>query len=255
MAESTELSTSHHSKEIALPQTPIHTENPNTPKPTSLFGTPKHTEESDSSTVLNGALKGVNLDGRITIQVGNKRFTTLQQTLTDESEYFRSILSRWKENVIQKDGSYFYDGDPVLFAHILQYLRRGVLPVFHDNSRGHDHTLYSALLVEAKYLQIDHLVKWIEQKKYLEAIKVSFEGREVSPGSSADPSQVLFTGSTIDGDVAYLVPPFFASWWAGNDGNRAAQISMSKDDELATKVIMRKTEIDYDLCCSWVPED
>ncbi|CAG8962023.1 hypothetical protein HYFRA_00014132 [Hymenoscyphus fraxineus] len=140
MAESTELSTSHHSKEIALPHTPIHTENPNTPEPTSLF-------ESDSLTVLNGALKEVDLDGRITIQVGNKRFTTLQQTLTDESEYFRSILSRWKENVIQKDGSCFYDGDPVLFAHILQYLRRGVLPVFHDNARGHDHTLYNQVRV------------------------------------------------------------------------------------------------------------
>jgi hypothetical protein len=39
---------------------------------------------------------------------------------------------------MEADGSYFIDGDVALFEPILRYLRRGVLPLFYDNAKGHD---------------------------------------------------------------------------------------------------------------------
>ncbi|KAF2177808.1 hypothetical protein K469DRAFT_497317, partial [Zopfia rhizophila CBS 207.26] len=50
------------------------------------------------------------------------------------------------------DDSYFINADPGLFKHTLQYPRRSVLPVFYDEIKGHDYTLYGALLEEARFL-------------------------------------------------------------------------------------------------------
>jgi hypothetical protein len=106
----------------------------------------------------------------IILQVGERRFTTTRDTLTDESPFFLAFLSgRWADT--QEDGSYFIDADPDLFSHILRYLRRGVLPLFYDNAKGHDHALYIALLEEAKYFQISRLEKWLRDKEYLQAVE------------------------------------------------------------------------------------
>ena len=69
--------------------------------------------------------------------------------------------------------------DPELFEHILRYLRRGVLPVFYDSVKGHDHTLYLALLEEAKYFQVPRLVNWLRGKGYLQAIKIRYSADEL----------------------------------------------------------------------------
>jgi hypothetical protein len=107
---------------------------------------------------------------QIILQVGERRFTTTRDTLTEESPFFLAFLSgRW--SVAQDDGSYFIDADPDLFSHILRYLRRGVLPLFYDNTKGHDHALYIALLEEAKYFQIARLEKWLRDKEYLKAVE------------------------------------------------------------------------------------
>ena len=74
---------------------------------------------------------------QITVQVGERRFVATSETLTQKSGFFSSLLSgRW--NNMEADGSYFIDGDVALFEHILRYLRRGVLPLFYDNAKGHD---------------------------------------------------------------------------------------------------------------------
>ncbi|KAI9773729.1 MAG: hypothetical protein M1839_002027 [Geoglossum umbratile] len=100
---------------------------------------------------------------QVIIQVGDRRFTTTERTMIEESPFFESLLSeRWDS--AQADGSYFIDADPGLFEHILRYLRRAVLPVFYDKLKGHDHALYLALLEEAKYFQIARLAKWLEEK-------------------------------------------------------------------------------------------
>jgi hypothetical protein len=120
-------------------------------------------------------------DPIIAIQVGERRFRTKTDTL-QESGYLRALISpRWDNNK-QEDGSYFIDADPELFEHILRYLRRGVLPIFYDKIKGHDHALYLALLEEAKYLQIPRLQKWLEEKRYLKAVTVSTTTRDEEVG-------------------------------------------------------------------------
>jgi BTB/POZ domain-containing protein KCTD9 len=110
----------------------------------------------------------------LTLQVGERRFTTTFVTLTSESGFFSSMLSsNWcNNNSKQSDGSYFVDADPGLFAHVLRYLRHGQLPIFYGNKDGHDYGMYAALLAEARYFQIDRLVRWLEKKRYLEAVKI-----------------------------------------------------------------------------------
>jgi phytoene desaturase (3,4-didehydrolycopene-forming) len=89
-------------------------------------------------------------NGRITLQVGERWFYTTEDTLTCESEYFKSRFSRW--NDCDADGTYFIDGDPTLFEVILQYLRTGRLPLFFDSTtQTHGVAKYAALLCEARY--------------------------------------------------------------------------------------------------------
>ncbi|KAI9375528.1 hypothetical protein BJX61DRAFT_539680 [Aspergillus egyptiacus] len=76
-------------------------------------------------------------------------------------------------------GLIYIDADPTLFKHILRYLRRGVLPIFYDNDRGHDHALYLALLEEARYFQIARLQDWLENKRYLYALAVNYSVEEL----------------------------------------------------------------------------
>ncbi len=115
---------------------------------------------------------------QITLQVGERRFVTRHDTLTQESGFFSSLLSgRW-ENA-EADGPYFIDADGDLFVHILRYLRRGVLPLFYDNSKGHDHALYLALLVDARYFQIPRLEAWIKDKRYLHMVKLEYSAEDV----------------------------------------------------------------------------
>ena len=109
----------------------------------------------------------------ITLQIGERRFITTSETLSQGSHFFAALLSgRWDNS--QADGSYFIDADPELFVHILRYLRRGVLPIFYDNTKGHDYALYLALFEEARYFQIPRLEKWLHDKGYLQAIKISY---------------------------------------------------------------------------------
>ena len=110
-------------------------------------------------------------DRQITLRVGERVFTTTRNTLMEESGFFASLLSeRWDNG--REDSSYFVDADGSLFEHILRYLRRGVLPVFYDKSKGHDHALYLALLEEARYFQIMRLIDWLEKRHYYQALKI-----------------------------------------------------------------------------------
>ena len=132
---------------------------------------------------------------KITLQIGEQRFVTTAATLTQESGFFSSLLSgRWDNT--QEDGSYFIDADADLFKHILRYLRRGVLPIFYDNLKGHDHATYLALLEEAKYFQIPRLEKWIRDKAYFQAVKVTRTALEWEGVDDIDET----TGTDIETD-------------------------------------------------------
>ena len=115
---------------------------------------------------------------QITLHIGERRFVTAAHMITQESGFFAALLSGHWDNR-QADGLYFIDADAELFEHILRYLRRGVLPVFYDSVKGHDHTLYLALLEEAKYFQVPRLVNWLRGKGYLQAIKIRYSADEL----------------------------------------------------------------------------
>ncbi|KAL3421725.1 hypothetical protein PVAG01_05881 [Phlyctema vagabunda] len=129
-------------------------------------GAPKSTTPSSAVLDLLDEMK-------ITLQVGERTFHTTRDTLVEKSDFFAALLSgRWDNR--QRDGSYFIDADAHLFEHILQYLRRGVFPIFFDDARGHDHVRYLALLEEAKYFQIARLEAWLRNKTYLRAVRVQY---------------------------------------------------------------------------------
>ncbi|KAI1206209.1 BTB/POZ protein [Annulohypoxylon truncatum] len=114
---------------------------------------------------------------RITLQVGERRFTTYRRTLIDKSAYFaaRIGLEKWKDDRdevdVNADGSYFIDADPVVFEHILNYLRSGDYPIFFNVDTGKfDYVKYMSLLSQARYFEIHDLSEWIEQRGYLRAV-------------------------------------------------------------------------------------
>ncbi|PHH86473.1 hypothetical protein CDD83_10203 [Cordyceps sp. RAO-2017] len=111
-------------------------------------------------------------DMRIILQIGERRFTTTRQTLVTESAFFASLLSdRWNNKL--DDGSYFVDADPDLFEHILRYLRHLTYPIFYDDARGHNYGLYLAILSEARYFGITRLQKWLEEREYVNVVRLT----------------------------------------------------------------------------------
>lgn len=44
--------------------------------------------------------------------------------------------------------------------------------VFYDRSNGHDYYLYTAVLQQARYFQIDRLERWIAEKRYHQVVRV-----------------------------------------------------------------------------------
>ncbi|KAI1471750.1 uncharacterized protein F4812DRAFT_415306 [Daldinia caldariorum] len=114
---------------------------------------------------------------RVTLQVGERRFTTLRDTLIAESTYFAARLSaQWgdADADADADGSYFVDADPALFEHVLAYLRSAALPMFFDSaSLTFDQARYAALLGAARYFGVRRLAEWIEGRKYVDAVAVT----------------------------------------------------------------------------------
>ncbi|KAI9172597.1 Trishanku [Paramyrothecium foliicola] len=109
-------------------------------------------------------------DQRVVLRVGERKFFTTKSTLTTESAYFATRFSRWDD--ADTDRSYFIDGDPDIFEHILRYLRTSKPPLFFDqHTQTHDLAKYAALLGEARYFQMPALESWILKKKYLQVIQ------------------------------------------------------------------------------------
>ena len=115
-------------------------------------------------------------DDTITLQVGERRFTTRATTLTEGSEFFARLLSgRWPSHHVQRDGSYHLDADGDVFAHVLRYLRHGTMPVLYDDARGHDYGAYLAVREQAQYFGVEPLQRWVEERRYLWAVRVARE--------------------------------------------------------------------------------
>ena len=108
----------------------------------------------------------MSMDPIISLQVGERHFTTLKSTLKEGSTFFRALLAEEWQGSRSPDGSYFIDADPDLFVYSLRYLRRGVFPLFYNATYGFDFALYYALQEEALYFGIENLYNWIKDQKY-----------------------------------------------------------------------------------------
>jgi BTB/POZ domain-containing protein KCTD9 len=64
---------------------------------------------------------------------------------------------------------------------------------------GHNHVLYSTLLEEARFFDIDRLEKWLSEKKYLEAVKIV--------QSVAETDNLNKLATTVNGDVEIVYHP------------------------------------------------
>ncbi|MCJ1437502.1 hypothetical protein MMC27_006889 [Xylographa pallens] len=136
--------------------------------------------EESSPPSADPSTQTVPSDQRVTLQVGERHFTTTKDTLTLGSDYFARMLSgRWPCEA-QEDGSYFVDADGTIFEHILRYLRHNVFPVSYDRIKGHDFGLYAALLEQARFFGVDNLAKWLENNNYFKAVRTEHHARLVA---------------------------------------------------------------------------
>ncbi|KAI9791017.1 MAG: hypothetical protein M1816_004584 [Peltula sp. TS41687] len=198
----------------------------------------------------------------VTLQVGQGRFITQRMTLIQGSGYFRQLLQApIAAPILQADGSYLLDTDPDLFTHVLQYLRRGVLPLFYDNVKGHDHARYLSLLAEARFFDIPGLVKWLEEKHFLKAVSTSYELKEVQgvPPSVTVPADVEV--SYIPGwqfSEIYICPRGILGHkgspeMCGRSCQEAARVKGSHSEYqplsiMHTLMVKKRTMVDFDLC-------
>jgi phytoene desaturase (3,4-didehydrolycopene-forming) len=200
----------------------------------------------------------------ITLQVGGRRYTTFRSTLTDGSNYFARLFSaEWQRP--QADGSYLIDADEELFLHILRYLRSGALPIFYNNSTGHDYGMYLALLGEAQFFQIDRLRDWLRNKEYEKAVKIEYsaeecEGFQQLAKTCYSHLQVEYHPTWITKKV-YICPRGIfvhrgrpsACGMACKKAQGDAEKEFEEEHELRTMVISKKTILDCGLCLSGEP--
>ncbi|MCJ1264154.1 hypothetical protein MMC22_004025 [Lobaria immixta] len=207
------------------------------------------------------AMRPSSVQSGVYLQVGERRFITTEETLTDESPFFSSLLRHPHE--AQADGSYFIDVDPDVFEHVLRYLRHGVLPVFYDNAKGHDHALYHLLLQQARYFQIERLRRWLVCRKYLDAVQTTITVEEVD--HMYELSQP--TGAHVEVEyhpiwkrnVVHMCPRGIDEYESDSSASSMQYMSLQGDEgktfeeeEVPGMLVIRKeTVFDPELCMSY----
>lgn len=107
------------------------------------------------------------------INVGGRSFTTLKSTL-EQSPFLSAMLSdQWAGSICHVDGTPFVDRSPLLFEHILNFLRSSVPPIFWTRMNGFDLPLYASLIHEAEYFQLEALTTWIRKEQYINTISIT----------------------------------------------------------------------------------
>ncbi|OQN95698.1 hypothetical protein B0A48_18446 [Cryoendolithus antarcticus] len=101
----------------------------------------------------------------ITINVGGRLVITLESTLRQSPFLAKLLFADWAPTAAHVNGSLFIDADPILFEHVLNFLRRLFPPIFWSRTDGFDFALYLRLLNEAEYFQLDALADWIRERK------------------------------------------------------------------------------------------
>jgi hypothetical protein len=107
------------------------------------------------------------------INVGGRSFTTFKSTLK-QSPFLKAVLSKqWAGSTCYVNGILFVDRSPLLFEHILDFLRSSVPPIFWTRTNGFDLPLYAGLVHEAEYFQLQALTTWIRNEQYINTIVIT----------------------------------------------------------------------------------
>jgi len=117
-----------------------------------------HNPQSDvSSLVTDDVTNEDDKDGSglsiVTLNVGGQKYQTTKVTLKKHPRFFKGLNSNEFGTQLEESGSYFIDRDPVLFVHIMRYLRDSAI-----RQDLNDITLYKQLEREAKYFCLNNMV-------------------------------------------------------------------------------------------------
>jgi hypothetical protein len=104
------------------------------------------------------------------INVGGRSFTTLKSTLEQSPFLNAMLLNQWAGSTCYVNGMPSIDRSPLLFEHILDFLRNFVPPVFWTRTDGFDLPLYASLVHKAEYFQLEALTTWIRNEQYINTI-------------------------------------------------------------------------------------
>jgi hypothetical protein len=76
----------------------------------------------------------LNMDAKITLDIGGTLFSTTLETLTSEKDtFFTAMFSEQFNTKPDKNGHYFIDRTPLMFHYILNYLRNPSIPLNFKN--------------------------------------------------------------------------------------------------------------------------
>ena len=107
------------------------------------------------------------------INVGGRSFTTLKSTLEQPPFLYAMLSNQWAGSICYVNGMPFVDRSPLLFEHILDFLRSSVPPIFWTRTNGFDLPLYASLIHEAEYFQLEALTTWIRNEQYINTILIT----------------------------------------------------------------------------------
>src|SRR5438105_3204946 len=99
---------------------------------------------------LEEEFKSLDINKRVTLNVGGNKFTTTLSTLTniEPTSIFGKMFSHSSLSIPESDGSYFIDRSGTIFEYILNWLRDGNLPELSQ-------TIEDQLLNEANFYCLD----------------------------------------------------------------------------------------------------
>jgi len=142
-------------------------------------------------------------------------FVTTYSTLTRTPSMLASMFSGLFTIEQEEDGSYFIDRDPTYFGQIINYLRDASI-----NIKGLGMLEKEALLREAKYYQIDGLVRQLrtDRKKSQQASKLELSQEKEYKLIHVDEKRIKHVFKDMTMSEGYD----FESWIEGSRGEGGA---------------------------------
>ena len=120
----------------------------------------------NESEQINVKLAATAANRKVKLNVGGKRYTTSVDTLTrEEKSFFTAMFSQRQLERDPKDHGIFIDRDSKIFAHILAYLRTGIVPDDIVTSES----LRRKLIIEAEFFHLHKLTEILTESEQVSA--------------------------------------------------------------------------------------